>query len=291
MEGTNEKDEIYVRKLVECIIMKRETNGLTYEYYKRGITYVGDHYQRSKLSREDIKSLLKIFPKSLYIRNIYDFDCGEETDFWHIILDKFYEIDELPSKSTRKNLRKSLSVYTYRLATKEEILQYGYQIECEGAKRIGISPRYTQEDFLIFVERAYASQQEFWLGFDIETMEPAMWELISLRGDHIIENTERVSYRFKQYNPSYGLNWSIAKYYLKEKGYKYIDAGARSLTEHSNVQNFLIEKFGFRKAYCRMQVWMHPFLKLGLCLLRPFQGFFKRNNKLRGLFELCKYTD
>lgn len=263
---------------------------LQFKYYKKGIYSVGDHYRRTKLSKKEINELRSLYPKALYVRNIYDFDCAEETNYWCVILDKFYEIDELPSKSTRKNLRKSLSVYTYRLATKDEMMEYGYQIQCECDERFGIPPRYTNDEFSAFVERAFESHQEFWIGYHTESMEPAMWELLSIRSDHIMESSERLSYKFTKNNPTYGLNWTIAKHYLKEKGYKYIEAGEKSLTEHSNVQDFLIDKFCFRKAYCHLQVWMHPLLRTTLFLAQPFKKFLSRKSKLKALFALYDFS-
>lgn len=265
-------------------------DNLQFSFYNKGIHSIGDHYTRRKLSDEEIRKLRTQYPKALYIRNMYDFDCTEKTNYWCVILDKFYEIDELPSKSTRKNLRKSLSVYTYRLATKDEMIEYGYQIQCECDERFGIPPRYTNDEFRAFVERAFERHQEFWIGYHTESMEPAMWELISIRSDYVIENSERLSYKFIQHNPTYGLNWTIAKYYLKEKVYKYIEAGEKSLSEHSNVQDFLIDKFCFRKAYCHLQVWVHPLLRTALFLAQPFKKLLSRKSKLKALFALYDFS-
>lgn len=263
---------------------------LQFKYYKRGIYSVGDHYRRKKLSKKEIKELRSLYPKALYVRNIYDFDYPEETNYWCVILDKFYDIDDIPSKSTRKNLRKALSVYTYQLASKEEMLQYGYQIECEGSQRIGIAPRFTKDGFEEFVEGVYARKNVFWIGYHTESMTPAMWELLSIKTDYIMESSERLSYKFTKNNPTYGLNWAIAQYYLKEKGYKYIEAGEKSLSEHSNVQDFLIDKFCFRKAYCHLQVWMHPLLRTALFLAQPFKKFLSKKSKLKALFALYDFS-
>lgn len=267
-------------------------------YYKRGLVNDDEYRKRHMLSINEIHSLRNEFPNALYIRNLYDFDCKEETDYYCIVLDRFYDIDELPSKSVRKNLKQSLSTYTYRLVSKDEMLNLGYTIECEGSKRIGILPRYTEDEFKSFVESVYSTGGEFWVGFYTETMEPAMYELVSVKTDYVIECSERLSYRFTKRNPTYGLNWTIAKYYLGERGYRFIEAGDRSLTEHSQVQDFLLNKFCFRKAYCRMQVWIHPFLRILLGMLSPIRGLLSANGSLKALFSLyemykyqCKHTE
>lgn len=62
------------------------------------------------------------------------------------------------------------------------------------------------------------------------------------------------------------------RYYLEEKKVKYVNDGARSITEHSNVQPFLIEQFKFRKAYCQMQLAYVGWLRIMVFLLYPFRS-------------------
>lgn len=258
---------------------------LQYKPYRKGIVYVGDHYKRKKLSKDEMKELMKS-GNALYIRNIYSFDQLDESNFWHIIQDHFYDIDELQSKSTRKNLRKSLSVYDYKVVDKNEILKHGYRIYCETAIRLNIKPSWSEKEFIEYVNRVYDNGGEFWIGYHIESGEPAMWESILKFDNHIIMDTERLSYKFTKHNPTYGLNYKITEYYLKGKGYKYIDAGAKSLTEHSNVQNFLIDKFQFRKAYCQLQSAFNPKLNALIYIAHKFKGLFKRHQKLNALINL-----
>lgn len=258
---------------------------LQYKPYRKGIVYVGDHYKRKKLSKNEMKELMKS-GNALYIRNIYSFDQPDESNFWHIIQDHFYDIDELQSKSTRKNLRKSLSVYEYKLVNKNEILKHGYRIFCEAAMRFDIKPSWTEKEFIEYVDTVYKGGGDFWIGYHIESGEPAMWESILKFEDHIIMDVERLSYKFTKHNPTYGLNYKITEYYLKDKGYKYIDAGAKSLTEHSNVQDFLIDKFQFRKAYCQLQCAFDPKFKALIHIIYKFKGLLQRYPKFNTLINL-----
>ena len=61
------------------------------------------------------------------------------------------------------------------------------------------------------------------------------------------------------------------RYYLEELGMKYVSDGARSITEHSNIQSFLVDKFHFRKAYCRLQVEYRWWVGVFVNLLFPFR--------------------
>ena len=71
--------------------------------------------------------------------------------------------------------------------------------------------------------------------------------------------------------PYYGLIYSMNEYYLKECGLKYVNDGGRSITEHSNIQPFLMQKFNFRKAYCRINIVYKPWLAVMVKALFPFR--------------------
>ena len=58
--------------------------------------------------------------------------------------------------------------------------------------------------------------------------------------------------------------------YLEERKLKYVNDGTRSITNHSNIQPFLIGKFKFRKAYCRFDITIKWWLRLAVCILYPF---------------------
>jgi hypothetical protein len=61
------------------------------------------------------------------------------------------------------------------------------------------------------------------------------------------------------------------QYYLQEKGCLYVTDGTRSVSEHSNIQPFMEEKFNFRKAYCQLAVHYCWWLKIAVKILYPFR--------------------
>ena len=78
-------------------------------------------------------------------------------------------------------------------------------------------------------------------------------------------------YKRNQTFPYYGLFYSMNQYYLQEKGLCYVTDGTRSVTEHSNIQPFLEEKFHFRKSYCRLEIHYNWWMKLIVKILYPFR--------------------
>lgn len=69
----------------------------------------------------------------------------------------------------------------------------------------------------------------------------------------------------------YGFIYEMNHYYLEELKLKYVNDGSRSITEHSNIQQFLIDTFHFRKAYCRLQIVYKWWMRLVVNLLYPFR--------------------
>jgi hypothetical protein len=76
--------------------------------------------------------------------------------------------------------------------------------------------------------------------------------------------------------PSYALVYRMNEHYLSERQLKYVNDGARSIAHQTNIQHFLMEKFGFRKAYCRMNLGYRNSVRLIVRLFMPFRALVKR---------------
>ena len=66
------------------------------------------------------------------------------------------------------------------------------------------------------------------------------------------------------------------EHYLLERKLKYVNDGARNISHQTNIQDFLEQKFKFRKAYCKLHVEYVFALKIILFFLtftRPILNF------------------
>lgn len=105
-----------------------------FRLYKRCAEFYDDLYSGVKLSKKQLNQVRK-GKKALFVKNVYKFDCSQPTNNWYIIRDRYYDIEEYSSKSTRKQIRKSLSVYEYKRIDQEEMLLKGYQVYLDGNAR------------------------------------------------------------------------------------------------------------------------------------------------------------
>jgi hypothetical protein len=60
-------------------------------------------------------------------------------------------------------------------------------------------------------------------------------------------------------------------YYLAEHKVRYVTDGTKSISHQTNVQEFLINKFKFRKAYCYLHIKYQPLFGLIVSCLFPFR--------------------
>ena len=119
-----------------------------------------------------------------------------------------------------------------------------------------------------------------------ETGKVAAFLIAHKVGDYCEYETSKADPNYlPRYYPLYGLYYERDKYYLDEKGYKFVISGARSLTHHSNIQNFLIEKFGFRKAYCHIKITYKWWFGIVVKSLYPFRKFIP-NAKVQAILNM-----
>ncbi len=78
--------------------------------------------------------------------------------------------------------------------------------------------------------------------------------------------------------PSEALIYTMNKHYLNERNFRYVNDGARSISHQTNIQSFLIDKFKFRKAYCRLNIVYSKRVQFLLSIIYPFRSLISHLN-------------
>jgi hypothetical protein len=108
------------------------------------------------------------------------------------------------------------------------------------------------------------------------------------------------SYGSMKFNPkdlnlysSYALIYHMNEYYLNKNNFLYVNDGARSISHDTNIQDFLIKKIYFRKAYCRLNIIYRWDIALGVYILYPFRNVISkmRNKVFKKVFILLKQEE
>lgn len=210
-----------------------------------------------------------------FVRNTYNFDKPESSSFWYVIKEHFGGFEELSSKK-RNQVKKSLRTYDFRIIDSQVMSKFGLDIENKARAHYSVKASLmTNEEFCSQLERERKEGgYEYWGIYNKETQEIVGFSI----------NKVMYGYCFYEYirilpeclgntYPYYGLFYSMNQYYLEDRCMKFVSDGSRSITEHSNIQPFLIDTFKFRKAYCDLQVEYKWWLSFGVNLLYPFKKY------------------
>lgn len=254
-----------------------------YHLYKHCWVFDKAPHLEAELSSDEVAAF---FCKGGFMfRNVFDFNRKEPTEFWYVIKDSFGGMEELGDR-TRTSVRKSLRTYHFRIVDKQEVVKYGYPIYLKALKNYKVTAvAQTRDEFEKWIESC-TENCEFWMIFSKETGEAVGYSINTLHEGCAEYNQIKVNPDFLGNTyPFYGLFYEMNRHYLEEKKLRYVIDGARSLTEHSHIQTFLIDRFNFRKAYCAVKIHYRQPFKTAVMLLYPFRRLF-RDQRFVGIFRM-----
>lgn len=230
---------------------------MKYKLYKHAWVFDGAPHLELKMTAADSQRLLA--EGGWLIRNTYAFDFPTPTPFWYVIKDSFGGMEELHTKM-RNQVRKSQQAFDYRIIDKDTLLNQGYSIYCKAVGHYRI--RTAVPSLPDFKQRILDASEDtdLWGAFDKTTKQLSAFAINKVQDNMCEYQTLKALPEAVNSYVYYGLIHAMNAYYLGEKRLRYVCDGARSITEHSNIQPFLLNKFRFRKAYCRLTIiYKKPF--------------------------------
>ena len=238
--------------------------------YRNAWRYEGPPHQEKKLQEQESKALLK--KGGILVRNTYHFDQDKEGSFWYLIKDSFEGLQEL-SSNERNKIRNAERKLVFDRIDLELVRSKGYEILRQNYADYAVSDRKMNEKlFLEYLSDCQGKAFDYWGVFDkgrfIGFCAVWLWDADSCEYGLMGILPE---YKHNKTYPYYGLFFRMNQYYLGEKHFRYVADGARSITEHSHIQEFLMQNFNFRKAYCKLKVYYKWWLKIAVNALYPFR--------------------
>lgn len=233
--------------------------------------------------------------KPLLVRWTSDWDCGRDTDWWYIIKDAPFDLNALSSNS-RKHIKEAFrKTYVEKIDAakyKEEL----YECSHEAFLRYKNScNERSKKDFFDYCENISKRNIEIWAGFDNESRKLIGWLSVCLHEDWAEIETAKFYPQYLKLRVSDALYATVLDYYLNALNKKYVSSGSRSINHDSNTQQYKEEHFGYRKAYCKLNILYSPKLKGVIKLLFPFRkvvGWFgKINKKIHLISALLKMEE
>lgn len=220
----------------------------------------------------DTKNIISLIKsnKVLFARWVTNFDCKEKRPFWYVIKDNDTNINSY-SSNTRNQIRKGLKNCHIRIINKSEIKKNGYNIYKAAFKNYKGAQKFkSKKEFLLELKDKFHC-----------------WGIYDKKNNFIGYAQNRILNDFCDYSkikvfpknlkeyPYYALLYEMNKYYLDEMKLKYVSNGTKSISHQTNIQELLIKKFNFRKAYCNLHIMYHPIIKPIIYFLFPMRKFFQ----------------
>ena len=226
-----------------------------------------------QLEQDECRELLST-RKVSFIRWTTGWDLAESTSFWYVIKDQYDGINEF-SRNTRSKIRRGLKRNSIRQITREELKNEGFNVYKAAFLNYNtlLDPLNEKE----FYERIDGLQDDIYDLWGVYR-DNKLIAYTEIRKLGRVRNTSITKFHpdyLKDY-PSYALFYTLIDYYLSSPGVSYITNGTRSIFHKTNIQDFLISKFNYRKAYCKLHVYYKPAVKWMINLLYPFNPLISK---------------
>ncbi|MFB6340429.1 hypothetical protein ACE1ET_01845 [Saccharicrinis sp. FJH62] len=220
--------------------------------------------------KREQKRLLKLY-KPFFLRYYSEWDNGKG-EFWFVIKDGFKGLEELSSK-TRNQVRKGLKNCIVKKVSIEEIEQNGYQVYIKAFEKYDTFLKPMSKDIFQMSLRK-KNNYDFFAVYNLNGKIIA-YSQNELYEDYCNLSITKFDPEFLKLRPSEALFYEMNRYYLDDCKLKYVCDGARSLSHDTNIQDFLIDKFKFRKAYCKLNIVYRKDIGLLVKLIYPLRTLLR----------------
>lgn len=219
---------------------------------------------------------------TLLARWTTDFDCEHETNWWHVIKDTPFDISQLKAKR-RYEINKGIKNFDVLRIDPRDYKEALYQVQVTAysAYPEKYRPTVNKERFFSGIDRW--DRHTVFGAFHRETKELCGYALLAT------EHSDCIEFRMLKAKPAQernGINAALVaglleyfETFLAEGGY--ICDGERSINHETAFQDYLEKYFGFRKAYCKLQIRYKWWFSLLIRGLYPFRKLLRRLDSVR----------
>lgn len=213
---------------------------------------------------------------TLFLRYISKFDEINSSEWYYVIKDKLEDINSYTSK-VRNQIMKGLNNC---LIMQDSDINKIYPIynAVNSAHRNKVL---SFDKFKNYFEK-YQKIKEFKINYWLITVNniPVGYSKVCISEEKIAFYEEiHIVKEYKRNYLNYALIHTMNKYYLNECQLNFVTDGSRNIYHPTQIQDFLIYKFQFRKAFCLLHVKYNLISKFVIIISTPFYNHLK---KVRG---------
>ncbi|MCK5613082.1 GNAT family N-acetyltransferase, partial [Candidatus Pacearchaeota archaeon] len=258
------------------------------------LIYSGPHIQEN-VTVDSIKQVVRN-KKALGAIWSYDWDNGIVGSWYSYICDTVgYNLDKIESANTRSKIRRSLKRSETKKVSLEFLAKNSYDTYKNAAKRYNQHSVTSREAFCDSMNN-YAKRKDVEAyGTFIEDKLVA-YGIAFIKGNSIRLGPTKFDPAYSSAYPMYGLYYTMVCDYMELGCYDCVDNGARALHHETNIGDFLL-KMGWRKAQCRLGLYLTPTLRAVLFISKIFKHLLRLflparyYSMLLGLFMACEIAN
>lgn len=263
--------------------------GIDWHSYQGALLPKTPPHEDIYLTKEEQIELLKL-SRAYFLRYNSHWDCEEKSEFWYIIKDEEENLEQY-SSNNRTQIRKGLKNCIVKKVTAQEIAENGYSAYIEAFKnyKTDLQPSSKKQ----FYNNHIDCKNDFFAVYEKDENKMIAYSQNIIQDNMVNYSTIKFHPDYLKLYPSYALFYIMNQYYINEKKYLYVSDGARSISHDTNIQDFLIQKFHFRKAYCRLNIVYRDDVGLLVNALYPFKTFFAMfdNKYFKKILVLLKHEE
>ena len=231
----------------------------SWKYYNHAVIPNMAPHEEPVLQSVYDNSIWKQFAKEkpLFAMWTEGFDCGFETNWWYVIKDTPIDINEFTAKR-RKNIRTALKKCKIYKIDPSQHAEELYETYRKALTRFKKNDSITPKKAFIEGLKHTKSSVDYWCGEDVATGKIIGWMSCIVHQDYVETSPAKYDPEYLKLRVSDAIHYTIIEYYINQQHKRYISSGNRSLNHETNAQIYKIENFGFRKAYCKLNMLFRP---------------------------------
>lgn len=214
--------------------------------------------------------------KPLLIRWTTDFDCQEETEWWYCIKDTPFDINTL-KKKRRYEINKGKKNFEVN-----EINPLDFQDDIYNVYKESVNS-YSKQSYRLLSKEKFITEikqkenVKIYGAFEKKTNKLCSYALLIIEKNYINFSVLKSIPAYEKF----GVNAAIVSQILEDfnkdlNEHFYICDGERNVLHETSFQNYLEKYFGFRKAYCRLNIEYVFWMRIIVNILFPLRKVIKK---------------
>ena len=252
---------------------------------------IPDEAPYAEPNKDDICKACRM--KGLFVKYTTNFDCNNATDWWYVIKDGNFDLSELKAKH-RYEITSGLKNIDVKIINAENYSKELYDVYISATNSYsGFKNSATYENFKAKCDNC--KKNEFYYGaFQKSTNILVGYALCVVHDDYVDFQVLKIDPKYLKLKASAAIVYTLLTDYLSKENIKFICDGERSIRHKTHFQDYLEKYFGFRKAYCKLNIIYNSKFYIILKLVFPLRKIldrFSNNAYINNISSMCKIEE